>query len=88
MEDRQISSGLGAITERRSLLNLLNHWQSLERLRLGQQTHKLLLIRYRILSSTEMNTSGDLKNHQRYVGTNSATIELIRMELLLELNRG
>jgi len=35
-----------------------------------------------------MNTSRDPENQQRYVGTNSATIKLIRMELLLELNSG
>jgi len=35
-----------------------------------------------------MNASRDPKNQQRYIGTNSATIELIRMELLLELNGG
>lgn len=34
-----------------------------------------------------MNTSRDPENQQRYIGTNSATIKLIRMELLLELNR-
>jgi len=35
-----------------------------------------------------MNASRDPENQQRYIGTNSATIELIRMELLLELNGG
>lgn len=47
----------------------------------------MLHIRVTVLSPPEMNIRRDPKHQKRYVGRDSTTIELVRMELLLVLYR-
>lgn len=46
----------------------------------------MLHIRVTVLSPPEMHVRSYPKNQKRYVGRNSTTIKLVRMELLLVLN--